>query len=240
MTTYQTIIAFEERTVRPELLTRCKTKFAWLRKDRNKKTQRILGEEREEKECREDMSQRGERGCQEKGSGGQGWEERSIRLPKSHGFFPFTSFHSPFSSPHAFNGQIRDKRARVETVVSKIEGDPSIPKCDRCTQKERTKERQKNPERVRRGRPAWPSWTPSITTITLSALTDVAADTRTTKPLSWGQTDVPKNFAKAAFLWVEIFQPSIIKEQRISCQFICKWAPISDSSLKGVNAARCG
>lgn len=48
---------------------------------------------KEEKECREDMSQREERGCHEKGERwGRGWEERFICLPKSHSSSP-TSFH---------------------------------------------------------------------------------------------------------------------------------------------------
>lgn len=85
---------------------------------------------KEEKECREDMSQRvgkerenvrkGEEGVG--GRGREGWrgEESFIGLPKSWFF--------SLCSSAAANGWIRDKRIRVETVYREKKGDPSFPK----------------------------------------------------------------------------------------------------------------
>lgn len=84
----------------------------------------------EEKECREDMSQRGgvereevrKRGVEQRG------EEMFICSPKSCGSSPLPVSIYPSPPPAAFNGQIRDKRTREETVSREKRGDPSVSK----------------------------------------------------------------------------------------------------------------
>lgn len=193
-----------------------------------------------------------------RGGGERRGEERSrLVLPP----LP-AAIYSLLLPPAAFNGQIRDKRTRVESVYREKKGDPSVHKWDLCRALWRREEgKDRNTQRETRE---------ENTEITSMACLDslhycyhidllyqiqmLAREQHLpkfilkkkkkekNKTLIWGQMwRWDENFCETLFSFcVEIFQPSMIKKERISCPFICKWASITDSSLKGVNAARCG
>ena len=85
---------------------------------------------KEEKECREDMSQTGgeeRENVRKRGGGERRGEER--RGEESPGSSPLPAALYPLLlPPAAFNGQIRDKRTRVESVYREKKGDPSVHK----------------------------------------------------------------------------------------------------------------